>query len=221
VDNVVSNNKLFDIGTLVTPFIVGSITDTTTFPPATYPNTGTEWRNNKVTGVSNGSIIADVTAQKARVRTWAPVTNTVAQWEASGGANATIVTDAASKASLNFGNPSNQHQGGFEYNFSGGDTLTMRVSNAYAYQWATNQFIPYVDATSALGGAGRRWLGVYSTAYYVGATQVVGAQITGYGTPTGNSRTASFNGASATLAQTSAQLAQLIVDLKTHGLLGT
>lgn len=56
--------------------------------------------------------------------------------------------------------------------------------------------------------------------YQVNGVQVAGAQITGYGTPTGNSRTASFNGASATLAQTSAQLAQLIIDLKTHGLLG-
>lgn len=55
----------------------------------------------------------------------------------------------------------------------------------------------------------------------IGGVQVVGSRIAGYGTPTGNSRTASFNGASATLAQTSAQLAQLIVDLETHGLLGT
>lgn len=51
-------------------------------------------------------------------------------------------------------------------------------------------------------------------------TQVVGAQITGYGTPTGGSKLANFPGATATLVQTSKALAQLIVDLKTHGLLG-
>lgn len=63
-------------------------------------------------------------------------------------------------------------------------------------------------------------LNVTTGAYQVAGTKVVGAQITGYGTPTGGVKTASFPGASATLAQTSAQLAQLILDLKTHGLLG-
>jgi hypothetical protein len=56
--------------------------------------------------------------------------------------------------------------------------------------------------------------------YSVQGTQVVGAQVSGYGTPTGNTRVANFPGASATLAQTSAQVAQLVADLKTHGLLG-
>lgn len=54
----------------------------------------------------------------------------------------------------------------------------------------------------------------------ISGTQVVGPRITGYGTPTGNVQLASFPGATATLAQTSAELAQLITDLKTHGLLG-
>ena len=59
-----------------------------------------------------------------------------------------------------------------------------------------------------------------SGALTIFGTKVVGTQIAGWGTPTGGARTASFNGASATLAQTSAVLAQLILDLKTHGLLG-
>lgn len=54
----------------------------------------------------------------------------------------------------------------------------------------------------------------------VQAAQVVGPQIGGYGTPTGNVKTSSFPGATATLIQTSEMLAQLIIDLKTHGLLG-
>ena len=45
-------------------------------------------------------------------------------------------------------------------------------------------------------------------------------QITGYGTPTGNVKTSNFPGATATLLQTSQQLAQLIIDLQTLGLLG-
>lgn len=55
----------------------------------------------------------------------------------------------------------------------------------------------------------------------IGANQVLGPRIVGYGTPTGNAQLVNFPGATATLAQTSAELAQLITDLKTHGLLGT
>ena len=54
----------------------------------------------------------------------------------------------------------------------------------------------------------------------VNATKVLGAQITGWGTPTGQSRIASFPGASATLVQCSNAIAQIIADLKTHGMLG-
>jgi hypothetical protein len=56
--------------------------------------------------------------------------------------------------------------------------------------------------------------------YTVNGTPVVGPQIAGWGTPTGGARAANFNGASATLVQTSAALAGLITDLRTHGLLG-
>ena len=45
-------------------------------------------------------------------------------------------------------------------------------------------------------------------------------QSTGYGTPTGNAQLANFPGATATLVQTSGELAQLIVDLKKLGLIG-
>ena len=54
----------------------------------------------------------------------------------------------------------------------------------------------------------------------VSGTKVVGAQIAGWGTPTGPSRIASFPGASATLVQCSNAIAQIIADLKTHGMLG-
>lgn len=46
-------------------------------------------------------------------------------------------------------------------------------------------------------------------------------QVTGAGTPTGGSLTANFPGASATLAQTSAQVAELTLILKGLGLVGT
>lgn len=45
-------------------------------------------------------------------------------------------------------------------------------------------------------------------------------QSTGYGTPTGGAKLINFPGATATLAQTSGALAQLLLDLKAYGLLG-
>lgn len=56
--------------------------------------------------------------------------------------------------------------------------------------------------------------------YKVSSTKVVGARITGWGAATNGAKTA-FNGSTATLAQTSAAVAQLIADLTTHGLIGT
>jgi hypothetical protein len=53
-----------------------------------------------------------------------------------------------------------------------------------------------------------------STKYRIGGNIVLSGQSTGYGTPTGASKLANFPGATATLAQTSAALAQLILDLK-------
>lgn len=55
----------------------------------------------------------------------------------------------------------------------------------------------------------------------INTVQVLAQQIVGYGTPTGGSRISSFPGATATLLQTSQMLAQLMLDLKTHGMIGT
>jgi hypothetical protein len=58
-----------------------------------------------------------------------------------------------------------------------------------------------------------------ATLYKVGNTQVVGAPKTGYGTPTGATQVTNFPGATATLLQCGEQIAQIITDLKSHGLL--
>jgi hypothetical protein len=50
--------------------------------------------------------------------------------------------------------------------------------------------------------------------------QVLNSRIAGWGSPTGNVRISSFNGSTATLSQTAQVVAQLITDLKVHGLLG-
>lgn len=49
----------------------------------------------------------------------------------------------------------------------------------------------------------------------------VGNQSTGYGTPTGASKIANFPGATATLAQTSAMVAQIVQELKARGIFAT
>ena len=62
---------------------------------------------------------------------------------------------------------------------------------------------------------------VNATTYYsIGGVQVLTARISGYGTPQNGSRIANFDANTATLSQTAQLLAQLIVDLKTHGLIG-
>lgn len=59
-----------------------------------------------------------------------------------------------------------------------------------------------------------------SGGFQVGANQVIGARIGGYGTPTGGSRATLVPG-SATVAQVCALLNAVIVDAETHGWLGT
>lgn len=85
--------------------------------------------------------------------------------------------------------------------------------------WANNagSSIMTLDQTGDLSLSGF----MNGAAYKVGSVQVVGSQISGYGVPTGPSKLANFPGASATLVQCSAQIAQIIADLKTHGLLAT
>ncbi len=104
------------------------------------------------------------------------------------------------------------------------DQLWGNNNSANWDDWTGSQrrFVIGSNPTLTLSSVAAQFTGfVQTTEYYgVDGVQVVGNQITGYGSPTGASKLANFPGASATLAQTSAQLAQLIVDLKTHGLLG-
>lgn len=58
------------------------------------------------------------------------------------------------------------------------------------------------------------------THFAIGSTQVVGARQTGYGTPMNGGIISSFPGSSATLAQCGQMISQIIIALKTHGLLG-
>lgn len=74
-----------------------------------------------------------------------------------------------------------------------------------------------------VGGTAGNFVNVANAtgAYKINSVQVVGPQITGYGTPTGGVNQGSFAAGSITLANLAAGVAKLILDLKTHGLLGT
>jgi hypothetical protein len=62
---------------------------------------------------------------------------------------------------------------------------------------------------------------IAAVAYKVGASQVVGARVTGWGDPFGASSRATFSTTTATANQVAQALAALITDLKTHGVIGT
>jgi hypothetical protein len=96
------------------------------------------------------------------------------------------------------------------YNPIYGFNVTANFINSVLPTGASHGFVVNGALVAAIGASG----------VSVGSAKVLGTQIIGWGTPTGGARTASFNGASATLPQTSAVLAQLILDLKTHGMLG-
>jgi hypothetical protein len=74
-----------------------------------------------------------------------------------------------------------------------------------------------------VGGTAGNFINIANAtgALKINSTQVVGPRITGYGTPTGGVNQGSFAAGSITLANLAAGFAQLILDLKTHGLLGT
>lgn len=72
-----------------------------------------------------------------------------------------------------------------------------------------------VDIGTTTGGAPVINLNASTGEYRVNGTKVVAARITGYGTPTNGNRTLSF----AAVSQAEQVLAQLIADLKTHGLI--
>jgi hypothetical protein len=80
-----------------------------------------------------------------------------------------------------------------------------------------NQFSWYGATTEImrLGGTGILNLSTSAGRLQINSTQVVGTQISGYGTPTNGNRTLSF----AAVSQAEQVLAQLIADLKTHGLI--
>ena len=128
---------------------------------------------------------------------------------------------AASRTDLTKHLDINGGQYGLNYISSGHMNVALPASGALEFSSGTT-FLGAIDAT----GLNYMPIGATSgstgnfTQVAVNATKVLGAQIAGWGTPTGPSRIANFPGASATLVQCSNAIAQIIADLKTHGMLG-
>lgn len=67
------------------------------------------------------------------------------------------------------------------------------------------------------------WIGTPDSynGWYVRSNKVIGARITGWADPTGTLSRATFDQSTVTTAQLAQRVAQLVLDLKTHGMLGT
>jgi hypothetical protein len=78
------------------------------------------------------------------------------------------------------------------------------------------------SGTNDLGRTVNAWRSLYlTTAIYVGNDNVVGARKTGWGAPTGATDRGAFDPSTITLEELAQRVAALIVDLRTHGLIGT
>lgn len=83
---------------------------------------------------------------------------------------------------------------------------------------ASNSLGYIVSGTLETGLLSTGGLGVNNAGTF---QQVIGPRIGGYGTPTGNAYQVSFAAGSITLPNLAAAVAQLILDMKTHGAIGT
>ena len=81
-----------------------------------------------------------------------------------------------------------------------------------------NNILKGADVRNAISGPGITVSGNIASPF---ATISLKSQASGFGTPTGNSVIANYPGATATLAQANATIAELIVLLKQAGLIST
>jgi hypothetical protein len=96
--------------------------------------------------------------------------------------------------------------------------LLIRTRRAGAdADWYMRSGTLFYSTQTEPGNAGE----IAAVAYKVGASQVVGARITGWGDPFGATSRATFSTTTATANQVAQALGALILDLKTHGVIGT
>ena len=98
---------------------------------------------------------------------------------------------------------------------AGNGCVGAATSGTGVYGQATSGWAGYFSGTNGVYASGRIQAGGYFACN--GATAV--AAPAGYGTPTGNARTASFAASTISLANLAAEVAQLVIDLKAIGLI--
>lgn len=160
----------------------------------------------------SGYTVSDITATANTLHTNATVYATSGR---------VVSENAANSPALAMWDTTNSH--GYALHIDTSGNLFFGTSDAngnpvtnYAYMDPGGNLVLTNGSVLATSGE----ISVGAPGLVVAGNNVVGSRISGWGTPTGGARTANFPGASATLAQTSAVVAQLILDLKTHGLLG-
>jgi hypothetical protein len=84
----------------------------------------------------------------------------------------------------------------------------------------SDNFRPAANLGIGLGASARNWNGVYSNAFYSGASQVVGARRTGWAAATGTATRTTFDTTTVTTAQLAERFKALLDDLIAHGLIG-
>jgi hypothetical protein len=98
-----------------------------------------------------------------------------------------------------------------------GRLIVRSIRAGTAADWFVESGTLYYSTQTLPSNAGE----IAAVAYKVGANQVVGARITGWGDPFGATSRATFSTTTATTNQVAQALAALITDLKTHGVIGT
>lgn len=98
---------------------------------------------------------------------------------------------------------------------------TLSIPKDWSSSWFRNFIdnqLKGADVRNAVGSGGIKINGTIASPY---ATVGFQSQASGFGTPTGNVVIANFPGASATLAQTSATVAEILTILKGMGIIST
>jgi len=163
-----------------------------------------------------------------------PIISTGATFSMSAAADLKLarVSDATTFNLVSFNGATNQAALGI---FAGGDTsLYYNALFGGAHQWRVDGVTRALLSASALypntnnglasGSSTNNWSATYSTLYYVGSLQVVGARKVGWGTATGTATRTTFDTTTVTVAQLAERVKALIDDLHGtagHGLIGT
>ena len=171
VRHVINNNRLDNPGAANYGVrFEGGITDTTTFPPATFPTAQIKMFNNPVTGtflaatsgvsyapnyVPAGAGYSNTTYSMSSATVFA-----VEQLNSSSNGVVSLITDRAKSGYIMFGDQDAQLQGGLNYDNST-DILYFYASGASRFRTSSTYTAPTSDNAYTLGASNFRWSTIF------------------------------------------------------------